>query len=172
MVYLVYLHCEIHHKSPYNVRFGPGKVLEKSLVLVHQNLWEPWLVHVMDWCHQATSHYLEGWAQDCSNFIANALEILQSCTKPSIWSVVGQYLCHHMMSLGHNELIIIDCYTQHSMSAQTWARHWLTNTLWHCHMTFSQWQHSFQMKVVLPLAEGCVTVSHCSSAPDSCVTSH
>ena len=41
VVYLVYLHCEIHHKSPYNVRFGPGKVLEKSLVLIHQNLWEP-----------------------------------------------------------------------------------------------------------------------------------
>ena len=40
MVYLVYLHCEIHHKSPY-VRFGPGKVLEKSLVLIHQNLWKP-----------------------------------------------------------------------------------------------------------------------------------
>ena len=39
VVYLVYLHCEIHHKSPYNVRFGPGKVLEKSLVLIHQNLW-------------------------------------------------------------------------------------------------------------------------------------
>ena len=41
MVYLVYLHREIHHKSPYNVRFGPAKVLEKSLVLIHQNLWEP-----------------------------------------------------------------------------------------------------------------------------------
>ena len=41
VVYLVYLHCEIQHKSPYNVRFGPGKVLEKSLVLIHQNLWEP-----------------------------------------------------------------------------------------------------------------------------------
>ena len=28
--------------------------------------------------------YLEGWVQDCSNSIANALELLQSCTKPSI----------------------------------------------------------------------------------------
>ena len=73
MVYLVYLHCEIHHKSPYNVRFGPGKVLKKSLVLIHQNLWEPcaleWmpgdlidgkstLVQVVAWCRQAASHYL------------------------------------------------------------------------------------------------------------------
>ena len=35
----------IHHKSPYNLRFGPGKVLEKSLVLIHQNLWEPCIQH-------------------------------------------------------------------------------------------------------------------------------
>ena len=27
----------------------------------------------------------DGFVQDCSNSIANALEILQSCTKPSIW---------------------------------------------------------------------------------------
>ena len=40
--FFIYLHCEIHHKSSYNLRFGPGKVLEKSLVLIHQNLWEPW----------------------------------------------------------------------------------------------------------------------------------
>ena len=40
-VFFIYLHCEIYHKSPYNLRFGPGKVLEKSLVLIHQNLWEP-----------------------------------------------------------------------------------------------------------------------------------
>ena len=39
--FFIYLHCEIHHESPYNLRFGPGKVLEKSLVLIHQNLWEP-----------------------------------------------------------------------------------------------------------------------------------
>ena len=40
-IFLVYQHCEIHHRCPYNTRFGPGKVLEKSLVLIHQNLWEP-----------------------------------------------------------------------------------------------------------------------------------
>ena len=27
---------------------------------------------------------IDGLVQDCSNFIANALELLQSCTKPSI----------------------------------------------------------------------------------------
>ena len=30
--------------------------------------------------------YFEGLEQDCSNSIANALELLQSCTKPSICS--------------------------------------------------------------------------------------
>ena len=28
--------------------------------------------------------YINGLVQDCSNSIANALELLQSCTKPSI----------------------------------------------------------------------------------------
>ena len=31
-----------------------------------------------------TDAYFDGLVQDCSNSIANALELLQSCTKPSI----------------------------------------------------------------------------------------
>ena len=34
-------------------------------------------------------YYIDGLAQDCSNSIANALELMQSCTKPSIWFVVN-----------------------------------------------------------------------------------
>ena len=30
--------------------------------------------------------YIDGLAQDCSNSIANALELLQSCVKPSIFT--------------------------------------------------------------------------------------
>ena len=30
-------------------------------------------------------HNIDGLVQDCSNSIANALELLQSCTGPSIW---------------------------------------------------------------------------------------
>ena len=30
--------------------------------------------------------YIHGLEQDCSNSIANTLELLQSCTKPSIYS--------------------------------------------------------------------------------------
>ena len=29
--------------------------------------------------------YIDGLVQDCSNSIANALELLESCTKPSIY---------------------------------------------------------------------------------------
>ena len=29
--------------------------------------------------------HINGLVQDCSNSIANALELLQSCTKPLIW---------------------------------------------------------------------------------------
>ena len=32
-------------------------------------------------------HHIDGLVQDCNNFIANALELLQSCTKPLICSV-------------------------------------------------------------------------------------
>ena len=31
--------------------------------------------------------YFDGLVQDCSNAIVNALELLQSCTKPSIWTL-------------------------------------------------------------------------------------
>ena len=34
--------------------------------------------------NQIVSPYLDGLVLDCSNCIANALELLQSCTKPSI----------------------------------------------------------------------------------------
>ena len=53
-MFFIYVHCEIHHKSTYNLKFGPGKVLEKSLVLIHQNLWEPWIYLFI----------LPGWCQD------------------------------------------------------------------------------------------------------------
>ena len=35
-----------------------------------------------------TNHHFEGLVQDCSNSIANALELLQSCTKPLYWCVI------------------------------------------------------------------------------------
>ena len=32
---------------------------------------------------------IDGLVQDCSNSIANALELLQSCTKPSMYALVN-----------------------------------------------------------------------------------
>ena len=37
--------------------------------------------------------YIDGLVQDCSNSIANALELLQSCTKPSIWYAYVCIIC-------------------------------------------------------------------------------
>ena len=37
----------------------------------------------VEYVHQVHVH-IDGLAQDCSNSIANALELLQSCAKPSI----------------------------------------------------------------------------------------
>ena len=38
------------------------------------------------WCKWfSLMHNIDGLVQDCSNSIANALEVLLSCTKPSIW---------------------------------------------------------------------------------------
>ena len=59
---------------------------------------------------------IDGLAQDCRNFIANALELLQSCTKPSIYKyklvdrhqqvadgVSSRKLCFGTLSLEWNE---------------------------------------------------------------------
>ena len=63
----------------------------------------PIVAHVTIW---VSWKYLDGLVQDCSNSIANALELLQSCTKPSIYTYCG--LCDqtpatvgHMHVLGH-----------------------------------------------------------------------
>ena len=39
-------------------------------------------------CNQ--NDYSDGWVQNCSNFSALAMELLQSGTKPSIWGVLYQ----------------------------------------------------------------------------------
>ena len=42
--------------------------------------------------------YFDGSVQDCSNSIANALELLQSCTKPSINTCVRRFWYHWLSS--------------------------------------------------------------------------
>ena len=84
--------------------------------ILHHKIWSYWLRQGVAWWHQAitcgnvdcsTMRFcgiyigamslemrsksildINGLVQDCSISIANALEILQSCTKPSIWSMI------------------------------------------------------------------------------------
>ena len=65
-------------------------------------------------------HYFNGLVQACSNSIANALELLQSCTKPLIWcsfepgwrchmASPGQNMLDHEKILYHNILNVCSC---------------------------------------------------------------
>ena len=38
-----------------------------------------------EWYHETLVYEIDGLVQDCSNSIANTLELLQSCIKPSKW---------------------------------------------------------------------------------------
>ena len=45
--------------------------------------------HMMD--SFMVADHIDGLVQDCSNSIANALELLQSCSKPSIYQTTTKY---------------------------------------------------------------------------------
>ena len=47
---------------------------------------------------------IDGFVQDCSNSIANALELLQSCTEPSIYSYITD-----VRDSAHEELTLPMC---------------------------------------------------------------
>ena len=47
--------------------------------------WLPLNKYNIHWRLLKKPEYIYGLVQDCSNSIANALELLQSCTKPSIY---------------------------------------------------------------------------------------
>ena len=49
---------------------------------------------------------IDGLVQDCSNSIANALELLQSCTKPSIYASSGFYEFTHSLSISCSLIVI------------------------------------------------------------------
>ena len=64
-----------------------GKVLVNSfkvyiwiLILFTKDTLTPYTVDYFE------KKYIDGLVQDCSNSIANAQELLQSCTKPSIYT--------------------------------------------------------------------------------------
>ena len=64
-------------------------------------------------CHNSTRPYIAGLVQDCSNSIANALELLQSCTKPAIYA-----LLLHLFIAAISSFMF------------TWMWHWVIYLLW------------------------------------------
>ena len=70
-IFPVHLYGKICHKSPYNRKLEPGKDLEKCVVLIHGNVWEP--CHLTHWgqvTHIFTSklcdHWFRQWLVACS----------------------------------------------------------------------------------------------------------
>ena len=58
-----------------------------------------WITCENIWIWQ--DYYIDGSVQNCSNSIANTLELLQSCTKPTIYPA--------MQSISHNILLCCGC---------------------------------------------------------------
>ena len=54
-----------------------------------------------------TNSYIDALVQDCSHSIANALELLQPCTKPSIWDMPARMAAHLRLSTHYSP-----CYGQ------------------------------------------------------------
>ena len=63
-----------------------------------------------------------GLVQDCSNSSANALELLQSCTKPSIYTLWFHSFCHVSFIL---ELLRTQKFQGSSLLLQFLIRQWL-----------------------------------------------
>ena len=58
---------------------------QKPPVAISNNLWYRWLSE-NKYAVLTRRHNVDGVVQDCSNYITNALELLQSCTEPSMFT--------------------------------------------------------------------------------------
>ena len=63
--------------------FAYGEINERSFSNPHP-WWWPWECHKAWYYNTSQKSYINGLVQDCSNFSANALELLQSVNKPSM----------------------------------------------------------------------------------------
>ena len=77
--------------------------------------------------------HIDGSVQDCSISIANTLEILQSCTKPSIFSTNQWIGMPHLHEFTH---MIRGSYCWHT-EAET---KWLLFCRWHFQILFLEWK--------------------------------
>ena len=84
--------------------------LSSIFIEVHvDTMWEVLL------CHPSWLNYdIDGLVQDCSNSIALAMELLQSCTKPSIyvWLIVWH--------VGRNESLSYSIWLHHDIKSTSW----------------------------------------------------
>ena len=69
-------HADLEQHNLKSIRFVINYVMAYALLVTFQTAWK----------HQIhLAIVIDGWVQDCSNSITSALELLQSCPKPSIW---------------------------------------------------------------------------------------
>ena len=62
---------------------------------------------------------MDGLVQDCSNSSANALELLQSCTKPSIYFYNDSISLYQSLNMPEDEVLI-----DHKSSSMFWLGAW------------------------------------------------
>ena len=53
-------------------------------------------IHVFWTSYKYNHDHVDGLVQDCSNSIANAVELLQSYTKLSMWQIKNDILTYHV----------------------------------------------------------------------------
>ena len=92
----------------------------------------------------ANVHHIDDSVQDCSNSIANALEILQSCTKPSTWN--NDWLASRLRRPRFRSFLIF-CFSQsvnHTTTQQDWYRF-----LCFCLIPISSPEHTLMFFIVV-----------------------
>ena len=68
--------------------------------------------------HLVFRRHIDGLVQDCSNYSASAMELLQSCTEPSIYT----YFMCILIQIQQNSLLGVQL-----MKRQHWSGLWLSN---------------------------------------------
>ena len=72
-------------------------------------------------CIDCLWDYVDGLVQDCNKSIANTLELLQSCIKPSMWYICVQHYINHCQSVH----VVPPCSSEFPVPA---IAYWITNS--------------------------------------------
>ena len=99
---------------------------------------------------------IDSLVQDCSNSIANALELLQSCTKPSICRILVFHRCP--VQMGRNMLIGFKewlCMSQHFVSILSID---LTVTIWQWQLNVTLYKDFMYSVPIMQIVWQCVSI--------------